>query len=578
MKHAPNLKHLLVLIGFVGICVLASWSVPNRGSEAADAAPWYSIVPPLLAVTLALLTNRLLFSLTAAIVVGGFLDSVPAAPLSIHTWGKGAITGAEYVISSVSDVTNIEIIAFVALVMTMISVVVVAGGLHGIASWLTRFARGPRSTQLVTALMGIVVFIDDYANTMIVGSTMRPMSDRNQVSREKLAFLVDATSAPVAGIAVISTWIGYEVGLFAQAAESLGIARDGYSMFFDALPFRFYCIFMLIFVFMNILSGADYGSMRKAEGRARTGGGVAAADARPMTSKTFSALTYHRDARVLTLTAIFPITALFLSFLASLWIDGGGMQKLSSSIWTVFSIGAWRDVLSRAEHSIFLLAVAAGFGLLVAAACARLLARLSFRVIGKAILAGLRGGLLPIFILILAWSLKAACAGLKTGPFLAAALGEVLSPVWFPALLFLVASVTAFATGTSWGTMAILIPTAIPIAFHLDGEVYGLTTTICLGAVLDGAILGDHCSPISDTTIMSSISSSCDHVHHVRTQIPYSLTVGALAVFCGYIPSALGVPSWVGICVSSFAMFVLFFAILRRKRVSLPGGRPEATR
>jgi len=215
---------------------------------------------------------------------------------------------------------------------------------------------------------------------------------------------------------------------------------------------------------------------------------------------------------------------------------------------------------------------------LVAAACARLLARLSFRVIGKAILAGLRGGLLPIFILILAWSLKAACAGLKTGPFLAAALGEVLSPVWFPALLFLVASVTAFATGTSWGTMAILIPTAIPIAFHLDGEVYGLTTTICLGAVLDGAILGDHCSPISDTTIMSSISSSCDHVHHVRTQIPYSLTVGALAVFCGYIPSALGVPSWVGICVSSFAMFVLFFAILRRKRVSLPGGRPEATR
>jgi len=155
--------------------------------------------------------------------------------------------------------------------------------------------------------------------------------------------------------------------------------------------------------------------------------------------------------------------------------------------------------------------------------------------------------------------------GIRTGPFLVAVLGEVLSPLWFPALLFLVAGLTAFATGTSWGTMAILIPTAIPIAFHLDGDTYGLTTMICLGAVLDGAILGDHCSPISDTTIMSSISSSCDHVHHVRTQLPYSVTVGALAMFCGYIPAALGVASWIGILFSSAAM-VLFFYIIRRRR------------
>ena len=166
---------------------------------------------------------------------------------------------------------------------------------------------------------------------------------------------------------------------------------------------------------------------------------------------------------------------------------------------------------------------------------------------------------------ILAWSLKAACVGLGTGPFLVSVLGEVLSPTWFPALLFIVAGITAFATGTSWGTMAILIPTAIPIAFHLDGDAYRLTTMISLGAVLDGAILGDHCSPISDTTIMSSISSSCDHLHHVRTQIPYSLTVGALAIFCGYLPAALGVPSWLGILASTAVMALLFFLLLRKK-------------
>lgn len=533
-------------------------------------APWYSIVPPILAVTLALLTHRLFLSLSLAIVVGGLLSTVPAKPLSIGMWGTGLIAGAKCAFSSLTDLTNIEIIAFVAAVMAMISVIIISGGLHAVASWLTRLARGSRSTQLVTALMGVVVFLDDYANTMIVGSAMRPIADQNHVSREKLAFLVDATSAPVAGIAIISTWIGYEVGLFAQAAESLGIARDGYSMFFDALPFRSYCIFMLAFVFLNVLTGGDYGSMSRAESRAIKDGAVSAPDARPMTSKTFLALSPCRQARLLSGTALLPIAALFVFFLGSLWVDGGGMTKLTSSPGAFLSIGAWRDVLSKAEHSILLLAGAASLGLVVSMACARFLARLPLRVVGKAVLSGLRSSLLPVLILVLAWSLKGVCTDLQTGPFLASVLGEVLSPTWFPSLLFIVASLTAFATGTSWGTMAILIPTAIPIAFHLDGGAYGLTTTICLGATLDGAILGDHCSPISDTTIMSSISSSCDHVHHVRTQIPYSLTVGALAVVCGYLPAALGVPSWIGISASALLLILLFGLVRRGKRARTP--------
>ena len=208
-----------------------------------------------------------------------------------------------------------------------------------------------------------------------------------------------------------------------------------------------------------------------------------------------------------------------------------------------------------------MLAIASASGFLTAILCAIAFSRVGLKIIGKAIATGLRGSLLPTAILILAWGLKAACDELGTGEFLATTLEGVLSRIWFPALLFIVASSVSFAIGTSWGTMAILIPTAIPIAFKLDGNTYGLTTMICLGAVLDGSIFGDHCSPISDTTIMSSIASSCDHIHHVRTQLPYSLTVAGFALICGYYPAALGMPPLVGIGASAGLIVLLFYLV-----------------
>ena len=183
--------------------------------------------------------------------------------------------------------------------------------------------------------------------------------------------------------------------------------------------------------------------------------------------------------------------------------------------------------------------------------------------IGKAVKEGLSGTLLPIGIILCAWGIKASCDKLMTGQFIASMLSDVVSPLWFPALVFVVASLTSFATGTSWGTMAILIPTAIPVAFLLDGDSYGITTIICLGAVLDGAIFGDHCSPISDTTILSAIVSSCDPMHHVRTQMPYALTVAVIALMCGYLPAALGLPSWIGIVIGTSIIALLFLGLSR---------------
>ena len=190
--------------------------------------------------------------------------------------------------------------------------------------------------------------------------------------------------------------------------------------------------------------------------------------------------------------------------------------------------------------------------------CTWLIARTPWSAIGQAAWIGLKAGLMPVSVLILAWSLKGSCDELRTGEFLASQLKGAISPTVFPALVFLVAGATSFATGTSYGTMAILIPTAIPVAFSLDGDVYGVVTILSIAAVLDGAIFGDHCSPISDTTIMSSAASACHHVDHVRTQMPYSLAVAAMALFLGYMPVGLGVSNWVGFAVCLVICLGLF--------------------
>lgn len=552
----PKLKISIPIAIFVLICLLAIWGAWQFNQTE---IVWYSIIPPLLAITMAIVTNRVLTSLGVAIGIGVILSSVQKDIGSEMPWFL--ILGSESwsVFKSVIGTFNLQVIIFILLILSMISVMIISGGMQGVINWLSQFAKGSRSTQLVTVLMGLAIFIDDYANTMIVGSAMRPVTDQKKISREKLAFLVDATTAPVAGLAIVSTWIGYEIFLFAATAESIGIDKDGYSMFFDALGYRFYCLMMLIFVFTNVISGRDFGEMLKAEKRSHSHGAILAADATPMTSKIFSTLSYNPVAKVSSLSAIIPIVMLFGTMAAAFWFYGGSSGSFLS--WT-----NWRRVLSKVSeegNNVQVLAIGSGIGLFTAIICAIAISRIGFGQTFKAILLGLSGSLLPTLILVFAWGLKAVCDALQTGGFLGAIVSNVLSPVWFPAIIFVVAALTSFATGTSWGTMAILIPTATPIAFGLDGSTYGITTIICLGAVLDGSIFGDHCSPISDTTIMSSISSSCDHIHHVRTQLPYSLTVAGLAIICGYLPAAFGFPPWFLITFATGVIVLIFLFIAK---------------
>ena len=551
-----RLKYVIGILTFLVLCFVFKW----RAEQVSDAETlvWYSIIPPLLAVTLAIVTARLFPSLCIAVGVGLVLSwyqkgATPSNLLAEIVWFIRAVSIGNDGI----DLFNFWVVLFVFLIMAMVSVVIASGGINGVVVWLSQFAKGPRSSQFITGLMGIIIFIGDYSNAMLVGPTMRPLTDHHRVSREKLAFLVDSTSAPIAGLAFVSTWIGYEVGLFEDISGTLGLGRDGYSMFFDALSFRFYCVLAIIFVIVNAISGRDYGPMHTAEIRARETGDVAASDAQALGHAT--SFTSLPNAVVQPFSAVLPLLMLFGLLLGGFWIDGNGTGS-------IFSLTAWRNALSEANN-VMVLACAAASAFVIAIICARWLSKLQFREIVPAIWSGVKGSLTPLSILLLAWGLKASCDRLLTGDFLATMLSDVVSPLWFPLLVFICASVTSFATGTSWGTMAILIPTAIPVAFSLDGDSYGLTTIICLGAVLDGAIFGDHCSPLSDTTILSSIASSCDPLHHVRTQLPYSLTVASIALFCGYLPAALGISSAIGIACGTAVIILLFYGVAGYRKV-----------
>ncbi len=555
----------------MAICALTAYFAPVGDQDSQTGIRWYSIVPPVLAISLAFLTRHVLLSLGIAIVAGGLLTQVPHAPLSAAAWFDGLKTAGTLVVKTVWLYTekgeinsNLLILAFIPPIFVMIEVIIASGGFRGIILWLLKWVKGRKSAQLATALMGVLCFIDDYTNAIIVGSMMQPITDRFRVSREKLAFLVDATSAPVAGLAVISTWIAYEVGLLGQISDKLGIDKSGYSMFFDALIFRFYCLLMLAFVFLHIIIGRDFGPMKTAEDSAKAK--CPDENNQASQSQNISDSSPPDAARQSSraINALAPLGGLVLFHITGLWFDGGGPARLREG-GSLLSLLYWRDVISAAENTHLILDYAALFGLALALLCSQLFGSLRMPVIINCFKRGIRRAMIPFVILILAWSLKSCCDSLKTGSFITTILAGRVSPHWFPPAVFLVASVTSFATGTSYGTMAILIPTAIPVAFALDGNSYGLTTMISVGAVLDGAIFGDHCSPISDTTIMSSIASSCDLIDHVRTQLPYSLFVAGLALLFAYLPSAFGLaPGW------SFVLAILvmgcFFVILSANR------------
>ena len=529
--------------------------------EAADAEAkldvgWLAVVPAILAIAAALLFRQVIVALFLGVWAGAWIVSGDLA----FGWFTGLFATIQtYVLAALADSDHAAIIIFTLMIGSTVGLIQRNGGTAAIVEVATRWARSAGRGQLATALLGTAVFFDDYANTLIVGGTMRPITDRLRVSREKLAYIVDSTAAPVACLALTTTWIGYEVGLIGTAVDALpGYDEGAYSVFLNSIPYSFYPILALFFVYVVALSRRDFGPMLAAERRARQRGELFRPGSNAEAAQAEAeAMEPPPDAPRRLMNAVIPILVLVVGVLAGLWITGraavaeaGGEMTLKNIIGDANSYTAmmWASLAS------VLVALVLTVGQRI----------LTLTEAMDAWYAGMRTMLLAIVILVLAWALSNVNEALGTADVLVSALSDSLSPGWVPALVFVLAAATAFATGSSWGTMGILMPLVIPLAWgvlaadglHTSGEYHHIIYST-VSAVLAGAVWGDHCSPISDTTILSSLASSCDHIDHVRTQLPYALTVGFVALLLGTIPTGFGVPWWVMLPIMAGVLYAI---------------------
>ncbi len=519
-----------------------------------DHSGW-SLFPPVCAISVAILTGRLILGLCTALV-GAAIIALPADLGFIGSVLEVLrATTLGFVWTPLSDSFQLYILAFTVSLIGMVRIVSVAGGTRGIAERLARSAEGKRAARLSTWLLGMAIFFDDYANTLVVGTTMRPVFDRFRISREKLAYVVDSTAAPVAGIALISTWIGYEVGLFEDAMESVGTGISGYELFFRALPSRFYCLLALFFVGASIFLRRDFGPMLGAERRATATGQVQRPGAQAMAGNEDRGLDVPEGIDADWRVAAGPVALVIFGVLAGMQLDAWSVADVIESRGRdgFFSQGYWTTVFSNADGArvMFQAAIAGSvlaFGLAISRRDGAGHFPISPARAGRAWAGGVTGFSRALLILVLAWAIKEACGAVGTSAYLVALLGDSLPAGLLPVLVFLLASAVAFSIGTSWTTMAILLPTTIPLAHSLGGMPIAV---LVAAAVLDGAIFGDHCSPISDTTVLSSVASGCDHLDHVKTQSPYALATMAVAALIGYVGTAMIWPAWVGLLLGA---------------------------
>jgi Na+/H+ antiporter NhaC len=480
--------------------------------ELANAGIW-SVVPPLVAIALALITKEVIFSLVVGIMSGALIHSVLAG---LGAAGVFTVT-ADTMIGKLADPGNAAIVIFLALLGGLVAVVTRAGGSNAYGQWASRKIKTRESAGLLTAFLGILIFIDDYFNCLTVGTVMRPVTDRHGIAREKLAYLIDATAAPICIIAPVSSWAA---SVIAYYPTRTGIS--GMQAFVSSIPMNLYAVLTIFMVIWMVLrKNGDYGPMAVAQKRADKSGIIENSAA--IGGDEFEKLGISEKGKVRDL--IVPVVLLVIFSIASmLWY--GGYWAEEKSLFAAFGDTA-------AGHALAL----GGFCALVAAFLFYVPRGLiPFKDFFAAVGSGIKSMTPAIIILTLAWTISGICRELLlTGEYVAGVVAASSMPVvLIPAIMFIVAAALSFATGTSWGTFGILIPITISICDIVAPEL----NVVSLSAVLAGSVFGDHCSPISDTTILSSTGARCNHIDHVATQIPYALTVAAVC-FVGYLIAGL---------------------------------------
>jgi Na+/H+ antiporter NhaC len=542
---------------------------------------WLALLPPLIAIALALLFKEVLSSLFIGIYIG-------AATMGYYLEGVSGIFGAffavldHYILSALANKDHLSIILFSVIIGSIVALISKNGGMQGVVNKLVRFAKNRKSGMLTTYFLGIAIFFDDYANTLVVGNTMRSVTDKLRVSREKLAYIVDSTAAPIAAVAFITTWIGAELSYISDGVEKIEIetgdiiTESAYGIFINSLAYSFYPIFSLFFVFFIIQKGKDYGPMLKAERKAIKEG---VTDQVQSTSE-LDEFNPVDNKKIRSFNAIIPILVIVTGTFVGLLVTGlqsckekivkmGGdvesgvfnqLNLISENANTLFQkLG----LVIGAADSYSALLWASLLGLLFAIVMTLSQRIMSLSNVMETVIFGIKTMMSAVAILVLAWSLAEITEAMNTAGYIKSFFNDDFNQVWLlPAITFLLSAVIAFSTGSSWSTMALMYPVVIPLAYTLasgSGDIDEMSILYnTIASVLAGSVLGDHCSPISDTTILSSLATSCDHISHVRTQLPYALTVGGVSLFIGIIPAALGVS---GLILIPLGIVVMYFIV-----------------
>ena len=542
----------------ISATILFSFGILLANQNGVESSPnWLSVLPPLVAIILALVTRETLVSLFAGIWIGVTI-------LKANLIDGFLTTLDTYLVGALADTSHASIILFTLGFGGMIGVISANGGMRGIVDIATRHAKTRRQGQITTVFMGVVIFFDDYANTLLVGNMMRPLTDKLRISREKLSYLVDSTAAPVASLAVISTWSIFQMSLLNGPYEQFGVTENPYITFIRSIPYSFYCLLTIAFILINTITRREYGPMYKAERRTVLTGAVMQPGANPMTDTSQIDSGDHYGKASHWTNSIIPIIAVVLIAMLGLFVTG----KRALEVGMAPSI---RNIIGGADSYAALMwgSYSAGIIAIIITVSKRLL---SLNKAVNAWLNGARSMLLGCSVLVLAWTLGKVSEDLGTAQFLVEISSDFLTPQILPAVIFLTAAAISFSTGTSWATMSILVPIVMPMAMHLlqwtpDEVVASPIFVRTFAAILSGSVLGDHCSPISDTTILSSTASGSDHIDHVRTQLPYALTVGIIALFVGYLFIGFGGNLSISIILGillSFAVLMIFGKPIRR--------------
>ncbi len=523
-KKNGNLKFLIAL--FVVIVIMTVAAFVTDGEDVTETA--WSLVPPLIAITLALVTKEVYSSLFIGIISGALLYT------GFNFEGTVNHTFKDGVIAVLSDSYNVGILVFLVILGAMVQLMNKAGGSAAFGEWASKHIKTRVGAQLATIVLGVLIFIDDYFNCLTVGSVMRPVTDKHQVSRAKLAYLIDATAAPVCIIAPISSW--------AAAVSGFVKGENGLKLFISSIPYNYYAILTIIMMVSLTIFKADFGPMAKHERNAIKGDIYTTPD-RPF--ENFAPEKPNTRGKVIDL--VIPIISLIVCCIIGMIYTGGFFDGGVSFI----------DAFANSDASVGLV-YGSFFALVITVVLYLIRNVLSFKDCMDCVPEGFKAMVPAILILTFAWSLKAMTDSLGAKEFVAGLISGSAEDFmnFLPAIIFLIACFLSFATGTSWGTFGILIPIVVDAFNGQDRSLMIIAISACMA----GAVCGDHCSPISDTTIMASAGAQCNHVNHVSTQLPYAL-VAAIASALTFLAAGFIRTAWISLIIGIAIMAVCIFVI-----------------